>query len=106
MEDYTIDKVSWHTMTPGNTETKEQIYLRFFIILQFLQQNKLIVKNKIANQEDINEETAIMKSDLTQKGILLMKACYHNWLRYLDKGGKVENISRFEKSFYNYKQDN
>ena len=39
---YTIDKVGWHTMTEGNPESIESIHARFRTICSFLNDNSFL----------------------------------------------------------------
>jgi hypothetical protein len=91
--DYTLDKVEWHTQTPGNTETKEQIHHRFRVIIDFLQENGLTVHQILASDEPITDATAILVADLTDEGRVLVEKCYHRWLQHIDTGKPPEDLS-------------
>ena len=47
IKSYTIDKVGWHTKTPGNTEPLEKTHTRFRAIIDFLQNNGLTTKKNL-----------------------------------------------------------
>lgn len=80
MKDYIIDKVSWHTTRPRNFEFDVTLIYKYFKgIIEYLQKNGLTAKSIIAEGEEITEETQIMASDLTEEGLLLVKAAYGKW---------------------------
>jgi hypothetical protein len=81
MQDFTIDKVSWHTKTPRNYEFDSTIIYQYFkSIINYLEANNLVVRSLNEGNEKITEETKIMASDLTEEGFLLMKAVYRKWM--------------------------
>jgi hypothetical protein len=94
---FTIDKVAWHTKTPGNPETREHIWTRFFTFTKFLQHNGLLVRKLLDSEEEITEDFAIHSDDLTQDGLVFVKAAYNKWLKKLDAGGDPTNVSLLEK---------
>jgi hypothetical protein len=98
-ESFTIDKVVWHTSTPGNTETREHIWRRFFTITLFLQDNGLVVRRLLNSEDEITEDFQIHSSDLTEVGMAFMRAAYDKWLKRLDKGADPTDLSLLEKYF-------
>jgi hypothetical protein len=81
MQDFTIDKVSWHTETPRNYEFDNTIIYKYFkSIINYLEANNLIVRPLNEGNKEITEETKIMASDLTEEGLLVMKATYRKWM--------------------------
>jgi hypothetical protein len=92
MEDFVVDKVSWHTAVKGNPETLEHIRDRFWEVIQFLQIQKLAVRHLASSIDDINNEFEIRRSDLTELGFKLVQAAYDKWLRKLDKGMPPSNV--------------
>jgi len=97
-EDYTIDQVSWHLMTPGNPETKENIKKRFYSVVTFLQDNGLVVRQLAKNLSDIGDEFSIDTADLTEDGLSLMEKEYDKWLRKVDNGMDPMDVTIFQKS--------
>lgn len=90
MENFTIDQVSWHTERPRNYEFDSSIVYKYFkSIIQFLQDNELTVKPVIAEEEVITKDTKIQSSDLTEEGMLFIKAVYKS--SWIDKvvDGKI-----------------
>ncbi|MFJ9451647.1 hypothetical protein [Herbaspirillum sp. NPDC101397] len=97
-ENYVIDQVSWHTKVVGNPEHRDHIEARFWHVIDFMQRNDLTTKQLLKSQSDIDDDFAISTSDLTEKGMALMKAVYDKWLVKVDKGMSVTDLSMFEKN--------
>lgn len=95
---YTIDQVSWHTNTPGNTETREQIVRRFCIVANFLQANGLTTRDLSCQESDIGDSFGIGSDDLTEEGMTVMKASYDKWLTKVDNGMSPEDVTLLEKA--------
>lgn len=89
---FTIDQVSWHTQTPGNTETREQIVHRFWVIANFLQSNGLTSRDLSCREEDIGDSFGISSDDLTSEGLAVVKAAYDKWLQKVDGGMPPEDV--------------
>ena len=85
MNNFIIDKVSWHTSTPGNTENLDQIVRRFYHIVKYLQDNQLTNRTLLIDLSDVDDEFALRSEDLTEEGLSLMKAAYDKWLRKVDQ---------------------
>ena len=103
----TIDKVGWHTGTPGNTESREAIHRRFRAIIKFLQDNRLTVR-QIASPDPaaaLTDETAIRTVDLTEDGLRLVKRCYDKWLRRIDNGMSPDDMSILERELQKLRGD-
>lgn len=45
----------------------------------------------------LKEDFVLMKSNLTDDGYELFRRAVQAWLKFVDRGGKVENVSRLEK---------
>lgn len=99
MEDnYVIDQVSWHTGVPGNPEVREQVVRRFFIISNFLQSNGLSTREPPARESDIGDDFNFHSSDLTDEGLVVMKAAYDKWLSKVDVGMPPENLTLLQNA--------
>src|SRR4051812_48461290 len=96
VKSYTIDKVGWHTRTPGNTESVEKTYARFRAIIDFLQDNSLTTRTILRKDDPIDDETSIHIDSLTEKGRHIMEKCYQRWLRKVDRGLSPQDVSMFE----------
>jgi len=103
-ENFTIDQVSWHLMTPGNPESKEHIKKRFFSVVTFLQDNGLVVRQLAENLSDIDDEFSIDTADLTEDGMALMEKDYDKWLRKVDKGMDPMDVTIFQRSLKKLKE--
>ena len=105
-QDYPIDKVSWHTQKVGVLATFEQVRERFWVIVQFFQENQLTIR-QLANQEsDIGEEFSIQRSDLTDLGFELVKRAYDGWLGAVDEGMSPHKLDRFKRALAKLRKEN
>jgi hypothetical protein len=95
---YTIDQVSWHTNTPGNTESREHVVRRFHIVANFLQANGLTSRNLSCQISDIEDSFGISSDDLTDEGVAFMRAIYDKWLTKVDNGMSPEDVTLLQKS--------
>lgn len=90
---FVIDQVSWHTRTPGNTETREHIVKRFYVIAKFLQDNELSLRQLVRDEQEIDDEFCIASGDLTEEGLAVMKSAYDKWLQKVDNGMPPEDLT-------------
>jgi hypothetical protein len=81
VKDYTIDKVSWHTRVEGNPESPEDVKKRFRVLVRFLQENRLTVRQLLSDEDEVRSDFGIRTSDLTNEGCQVMKASYDKWLK-------------------------
>lgn len=81
MKDYTIGKAGWHTRKDTNwTFDPPLVYACFKSIINYLQGNKLTTKEILSPDEEATDETQIMASDLTEVGLLFVKAVFDKWI--------------------------
>jgi hypothetical protein len=80
-KEYTIDKVSWHTKVKDNPESPDRVKKRFKVIALFLQQNGLVVRTLMKQNDEPDDDFAIRSSDLTAEGLAVMKKGYDKWLK-------------------------
>jgi hypothetical protein len=99
VKSYTIDKVGWHTRTPGNTEPREKTHMRFRAVISFLQNNGLTTRTILDENDIIDDDTCIHTDHLSENGKAIMKKCYHRWLKQVDKGFAPNDVSMFQKEF-------
>lgn len=97
---FVIDQVSWHTATPGNPETREQVIRRFETLLGFLERNQLF----LGRPAPVDDDFSIASSDLTDDGLAVMKAAYDKWLRRIDRGGDPQNVDLLERALQGLKK--
>jgi hypothetical protein len=95
---FVIDQVSWHTSTPGNTETREQIIRRFYSVAKYLQDNQLTTRTLLSDPSDVTDEFALRSEDLTEEGLALMKAAYDKWLRKVDQTMDSSDLTIMERA--------
>ncbi|MCR6720415.1 MAG: hypothetical protein NVV59_08985 [Chitinophagaceae bacterium] len=82
--DFTVDKVSWHTKKVRNYYFDNNVILRYFeTAIRFFQDNGLTTKVIVNDFSNINDDTCIKASDLTKEGILLVKKAYGKWADYV-----------------------
>lgn len=98
MSNFIIDKVSWHTSTPGNTETLDQIVRRFYHVVKYLQDNQLTNRTLLSDLSDVDDEFALRSEDLTEEGLSLMKAAYDKWLRKVDQTMDSSDLRIMERA--------
>lgn len=95
---FTIDKVSWHTLRPGNPDPPELTIRRFYNITKFLQDNNLTVRTIMRNIDDVDDEFELKTEDLTEEGFALMKGTYEKWLRKFDRTGESSDMRVLERA--------
>jgi hypothetical protein len=80
-KDFTVDKVEWHTKKIRNYDFDNSLIYQYFIsIIEYLQKNNLTTKIIATDGQEINDNTSIKKSDLTEEGLELVKKCYSKWI--------------------------
>lgn len=75
-KDFIIIKVSWETQRMRNYDMMEEnrlTYMYYKTLLDFLQKNALTTRIILEAGIEINDETCIRKSDLTEEGYLIFK---------------------------------
>ena len=97
---YTIDKVGWHTNTPGNTEPREKTQARFRAVIDFLQDNKLTRRTILSHDDAIDDQTSIHTDDLTEAGLAVLVEYYQKWLKKVDRGLSPVDVSMFERAIH------
>ncbi len=64
----------------------------------FLQENKLVNKDLIDLEDEVNDETKLMRSDLTEEGFEFFKIAHDRWANNIfDKGKSPEDVKYLEK---------
>ncbi len=96
--DFLIDDAGGHFVASKNREYRKRVVLRFRVFVDFLQDNGLTTREILAKDEPVTEELKIYRSDLTEEGFQVVKAGYDKWLRSLDKGKEITNVSPLEKA--------
>ena len=70
-------------------------------LLQLSYNNGLLHKNPFDEQGDLNIDTVIKESDLTDLGKQLFDDLAYKWFAYTDRTQKYDNITMLEKYFNN-----
>ncbi len=95
-KDFTIDKVSWHTQTAGNPESRDHVLQRFYSLVFFLQAHHLTKRVLLHNINEITDDFSVKTSDLTEAGLEFMKRAYDKWLSRIDRGADPQNVDFLE----------
>jgi hypothetical protein len=97
--DFTIIKAYWLTKKARNGEfDKKLVYQYFMSFFTFLQKNKLVKKDIVLPIEEINDETKLLRSDLTNEGFEFFKIAHDRWANNIfDKGKSPEDVKYLEK---------
>jgi hypothetical protein len=94
---FMVDKIAWHTQTPGNPELRSEIEHRFRHLFAFLHENQLLSDSAPELVEGpLPDEFMLHSSHLTELGIQVIKAGYDRWLKAIDRGVKPENAKALE----------
>ena len=97
-EDFIITKVGWITQmksTPPLTEEYiQRVYLRFEIMIRFLQNHKFTTRIILNDGDSVNDETGIKHSDLTAEGRKFYSFGIVPWIRKIDRSRNPEKAIR------------
>lgn len=97
-KDFIITKVGWITQmksTPPLTEEYiQRVYLRFEIMIKFLQDNKFTTKTILKDGNSVNDETEIKYSDLTAEGRKFYSFGIIPWIKRIDRSKNPEKAIR------------
>ncbi|OMP80020.1 hypothetical protein [[Flexibacter] sp. ATCC 35208] len=81
MKDFTIDKASWQTQRPRNYEFDNTIVYKYFrSIIDYMAAKGLLNNPILAADQEVTDDTRIMASDLTEEGLVFVKAVYDKWI--------------------------
>lgn len=98
MSDFLIDKISTHLAASKSAAWRERVITRFSTFVAFLQENHLTTRTILDPGSEPEVSLRIMKSDLTDEGYEVVKAAYDKWLRGIDKGKDVSDLTTLEKA--------
>jgi len=96
--DFLIDAAKNHLLASKNLEYRARVKRRFRAFICFLQDNGLTTRELLSEDQPVTEELKVMKSDLTDDGFAVVKAAYDKWLRGIDRGKDIEDVTLLEKS--------
>lgn len=95
---YMISKASWLIEAWRNyPEEKERIIRQFNIIINFLDDNNLLISKEATVDIDNNNDLVLHTSNLTDKGRELIDLCYEKWLKGFDRGKDPSDLKIFIK---------
>jgi hypothetical protein len=97
-KDYTISKASWLIEFNRNyPEEKVRIIRQFNIIINFLDENNLLISKEATIDKDNNDDLVLHTANLTDRGNLIIKLYYDKWLGGFDRGKDPSDLSIFIK---------
>jgi len=107
LKDFTIEKVGWITkmesIPPLTQEYIHLQYLRYRILVTFLQEKGLTTRILLQAQEQINDDSEIKRSDLTDPGFEFYRIGIIPWTKAIDRNKNKEkainNIQFLEKKY-------
>jgi hypothetical protein len=91
MDDFTIDKISWHSKLDNSPEFQARLRQRFITLCSFLSANGLLKESLNPAPIEEGKDFEIKASHLTTDGLALMKSGYSKWLKSLDRGKEPQD---------------
>ena len=77
---------------------QERIIQKSTVLLSFLIEKELLINIEPFDSEgNIKTDIIIRISNVTEEGLELFKSSIPKWFNYLDRGGKITNITRLER---------
>lgn len=96
--DFELHNVSILLTLNKSVEYRGQVMAISDVLVKFLMGNDLLVNIDPYNEGGgIREDLVIKVSNVTPEGFELFKKVIPGWMQFIDKGGKIGNISRLEK---------
>ena len=97
-KDRTLTKVGWITKmksTPPLTQEYIELqYLRFEIMVKFLQEKKMTTRIILKEDQIVNDDSKLMASDLTDKGRNFYRFGIIPWVKKIDRSKYPEKVIR------------
>jgi hypothetical protein len=104
---YVISKASWLIQSWRNyPEERERIVRQFNIIIDFLDDNNLLISKEATVDKDNDNDLVLHTSNLTDKGRQLMDLYYDKWLNGLDRGKDLSDLKIFIKGLKKIEEGN
>lgn len=91
-----IDDASVHFAASKNKAYRLRVVERFATFVGFLQRNQLTLRTLLKEGEQPTETLRITRDDLTELGYTVVVAAYHQWLKGIDKGKPISDVSVLE----------
>ena len=98
MSDFLIDDAAVHFAASKRQDYKDRVRQQFATFITFLQSNELTTRLLLDHEAVPDESTKLMKSDLTEEGFQVVQASYDKWLRGIDSGKPISDVSVLEKA--------
>ncbi len=98
MSDFLIDDAGAHFAASRRKTYRDSVQQQFAVFINFLQSNELTTRLILDCGNAPDESTKIMKSDLTDEGFQVVQESYDKWLRGIDKGKPISDVSVMEKA--------
>ena len=95
--DYLIYNFNSMLTRSKSTSWRTSITAQTVALMTFLKNNNLILLNPFDENGNIKPDLIIRQSHLTEEGNKLFSKAVPKWFNYIDRGGKLENISHLEK---------
>ncbi|KIY37961.1 hypothetical protein TZ03_25200 [Pseudomonas sp. 10-1B] len=95
--DFTLCNIPMLLSRSKSEAYQRQIVDRYTSIMSFLWSKKLIKLNPFDDEGRLRLDLVIKKSDVTSECLELFKKAIPAWHSFVDKGGRVEDVSRLER---------
>ena len=100
-EDTLIDAARIHFAASKRPDYRQRVEKRFIALHRFLVGHNLLHEPLLSENETITDSFELWKSDLTDEGYALISAGYMKWLRGIDRGKNVEDVTILQKTLDN-----
>jgi len=96
--DFIIFQVGWLTSIKGNESERASILSWVTAITNYLQENSLLRRPLLIENDSIDDSFCIKASDLTEEGLQLMKLSFDKWLSGVDNGNDPHDVKILDKT--------
>jgi predicted transcriptional regulator len=106
-KEYAISKASWLIEFNRNyPEEKTRIMRQFNIIIDFLDENNLLISKEATLDKENDNDLVLHTSNLTDKGRKLIDLYYDKWLKGFDRGKDPSDLKIFIKGLKKIEENN
>jgi len=95
--DFTLCDMPMLLSRNKNTSYRESILRRHTVLMRFLKAHDLIHKEPFNEDGTLKTDLVLKMSDVDARCVTLYRKAIPGWHAFLDRGGKLDNISRLEK---------
>ncbi len=92
-KDFVVDDANVHLAASKNNDYRTRVKQRFSAVIHFLQNNGLTTRKLLADSDEVTSDLKILRSDLTDTGFRVMEVAYDKWLRGINKGKRIDDLS-------------